>query len=497
MDIGFLNQEITYYQRSEYGSTAFEAVSETVVPDVMPDICEIVCAAGTALLRSKVFSDGVMTVSGSIQTQVLYLAETDQSPKKLELEIPFDFSRRTDASDESLFSVCVRLAYVDARAINPRKLGVRCELCADISRYDAESLVVACEQAPDDTADLCLKKDLVAADLVSGVWEKTFIVTDSFPLSGAGDGDCELLCKTVSLYGEEVRFVGTKAILKGIVQTDLLWRTAGEEIASGAFRSEFSQILDIGELEQPSAELILSLTGAFFETPYASDDSVVNAEFHVLAQVVCSQRTEIVCISDVYSNHALLTPRFCEPRLLSTAERESRRDSMRGVIETPFAVREILQISAAPGILTKTEAEYACPINVRVLLRDDSGALHGLVRSFAAKWPLSADGSVSELPLNVFSRELSASPAASGVEVRLSAAAEFLQMRDIRIEPLESAELDESVRIDPSTFPSITVLPAKEADLWALAKRCHSTVALIEEANRDLGASVLLIPRAR
>ena len=104
---------------------------------------------------------------------------------------------------------------------------------------------------------------------------------------------------------------------------------------------------------------------------------------------------------------------------------------------------------------------------------------------------------MSELPLNVFSRELSASPAASGVEVRLSAAAEFLQMRDIRIEPLESAELDESVRIDPSTFPSITVLPAKEADLWALAKRCHSTVALIEEANRDLGASVLLIPRAR
>ncbi len=497
MEIGFLNQEITYYQRSENGSAAFEAVSETVVPDVMPDICEIVCAAGIPLLRSKVFSDGVLTVSGCVQTQVLYLAETDQSPKKLELEIPFNYTRRTDASDESLFSACVRLAYVDARALNPRKLGVRCELCANIMRYDAESLVVACEQAPEDAADVCLKKDLVCADLVSGVWEKSFIVADSFPLSGAGGGECELLCKAVSLQGEELRFVGTKAILKGTVQTDLLWRTAGEEIAAGSFRSEYSQIMEIGELEQPSAELILSLTGAFFETPYASDGSAVNAELHVLAQVVCSRRAEIACISDVYSNHALLTPRFGEPTRLSTVERDTRRDSMRGVIETPFAVREILQVSAAPGILSKTEAGFTCPINVRVLLRDETGALHGLVRSFAAKWPLSADGTASDLPLNVFKCELTASPASGGVEIRLSAVAEFLQTREVRIEPLESAELDESVPIDLSSFPSITVLPEKVSDLWALAKRCHSTVDLIEEANRDLNASVLLIPRAR
>ncbi len=496
MEIDLRKNEIPYYQRSACSRTAFEAGSETVVPDYLPDICEIVSTSGITLLRSRVWADGVLTISGSVLTQTLYLAETDSLPKKLELEIPFDCAQRIDTSDESLFSVSVHLAYAEARALNPRKLGLRCSLCAEISAFESASLCVVCEAEPERMSDVCLKKDVVCADLVSGVFEKSFIVTDAYPLPGTGSEACELLGKTVSLYVDDTRFVGTKMILKGIVQTELLWQSEGEGVSASSYRSEFSQILEIGELEQPSAEPVLTLTGAYFETPYAEGGSV-SAELHILAQVVCSRRIEIAYISDAYSNHYPLIAHFGERKQLCAAEQETRTDSMRGVIETSFAVTDIVQLTASPGIPSAGDNEFSCPINVRILIRDETGALHGFIRSFAAKWPLSAERSAADQPVRVYCRELSAVPAAAGVEVRLTAVAESLNLREVPITPLESAELDESIRIDPEAFPSVTVLPEKSADLWTLAKRYHSTASLIEEANRDLASSVLLIPRAR
>ncbi len=85
MEIDLRKNEIPYYQRSACSRTAFEAGSETVVPDYLPDICEIVSTSGITLLRSRVWADGVLTISGSVLTQTLYLAETDSLPKKLEL----------------------------------------------------------------------------------------------------------------------------------------------------------------------------------------------------------------------------------------------------------------------------------------------------------------------------------------------------------------------------------------------------------------------------
>ena len=141
--------------------------------------------------------------------------------------------------------------------------------------------------------------------------------------------------------------------------------------------------------------------------------------------------------------------------------------------------------------------ESTGPVNVRLILRDEDGSLHGLLRSFAAKWECQRDENMHAALRAVQCPELFSAPGSGGAEVRLLVSAELIRRHIVRLTPLEAVTAEENARIDLSQFPSITVLPGKEADLWALAKQYHSTVALIEAANRDLETSVLLIPRVR
>lgn len=498
MEIGLQKAETAFYRNCDSGGMTFEACSEMVVPDVMPDIGEIVYASGIPLLRSKALADGRINVSGSVQTQILYVPESDMSVHKLELEIPFSYSGDVSAAEESLFTANVRVAFMDARALNPRKISVRCELCAEYNTFEAAQLCINSDLQPGVEADICAKRETVTADLVSGVYEKSFIVTDSYPLTGSQDVASELLSRNVTVSGEDVKLVGTKAILKGILQTELIWRTEEGEICATSFSSGFSQILEIGELEQPSVDFCLTLTGAYFELQFTANDSrTVSTELHVLAQVVCSQRKEISYISDVYSNRYPLQAVFCAQQALCTADSDTRRDSMRGVVDMPWHIREILYVTAGIGLWSASETGYTCPINVRLLLRDEEGGLHGLVRSFAAKWDAVEDGCDSETVKDVICEELTAMPAPDGAEIRMLAVAKLRRSRVVRITPLETAEMDVTARLDLTVCPSVTVLPDKDGDLWTLAKRYHSTVELIEKDNRDAETSVLLIPRAR
>ena len=498
MEFGLEKTEIQYYRRSSCGGTTFTAETETVVPDVMPDIGEIICASGIPLLRKKEVSEGSLTISGSIQAQVLYQPDAEQSLKKLEVEFPFSLIQDAPEADEALFTVFLQLACLDACARNPRKLSLQAELCAELCRYDVASLRIGNGLLSEESRGICLRKEAVSAEFISGVYEKSFILTDTFPLTGAKGPACELLGQRVTLNDEDVKFVGTKLIMKGVLYTELIWRTEDEELFTSVFSSGFSQILEIGELNDPIVEVSFTLTGAYFDLLYSANDSRnVTAELHVLAQVTCSQQKEVCYISDVYSNLLQIRAQFGAPMAFFTCERETCNDNMRGLIETPYSVREILQTTADAGLWANTESGFACPINVQLLLRDEEGALHGIVRSFMAKWDVPMERDDYGFLRNVSCKELTAVPTADGVEIRLLAAAQLNRCKTTRITALEALDADEDSRIDLSACPSITVLPYKSSDFWTLAKKYHSTVSLIENANLDLNSDILLIPRAR
>lgn len=477
-----------------------EETAEAVVPDVMPDIGEITCADGTVYLRGKEVAAGRLTLTGTVLATVLYLPEGESCPRRLSIELPYSISAESPAlTEQCLASATVRLAYVEARTLNPRKVHVRAGLCVRAACYAPGEIALGTAVPPECGADIHTKTETVSAAPVTGVWEKTFVLTDEYPLPASRAAASELIGQNMELTAEDVKVVGSKLIFKGTAKANLLWYGEDGALNAAAFASGFSQILEIGEVgELADTQIELMLTGAYFELlQSANGGQIVSAELHVLAQAVCAEDIPLEYIADAYSNALQLELCFGASEQLTAERPLTLRDSMRGLVETSFPVREVIQVLADVGPWTAENDGFACPIHVKLLLRDEEGATRGVVRSFSAQFKSEADcGAEIELRA-VHCTELYATPAAGGVEVRLLAEAQAAVCTAVTVTPVDSISGDEENPPDLSELPSVVVLPRRDGDLWELAKRYHSTTELIEKANSSLTGSVLLVPRAR
>ena len=477
-----------------------EAGGESVVPDVMPDIAELLRTDGCVFLHSKENQNGRVLLSGSVQVSVLYRAEDTACPQKLGMELPFQISAEDGTLTEDCVSVAdVRLCELDARALNPRKLHVHARLLAELCAYRSVTLSFSdAAVQPNGTPVIHTKQETVSADVVGSVLEKSFILTDEFPLSGTKSPAAELLSEQIGLFPEEVRFVGNKMIFKGVVRTELIWKCEDDSLCASTFTSGFSQIMETDSAsENRDVRLSLTLTGAFFELLYETGGvKAASAQLNILAQAVCTEHREIVCMTDAYCNTCALLTEADETQSFCTTEYLELRDNMRGTVELDDTVREVAASTACAGKWERSADGFTCPFQVQLLLRDTEGMLRGVERSFTAKWTL-PEGTEAERLSDIRCTELYAAPASGGVEVRMLTQARASVTHSVQLSPLTGMQTDEDSALDFALLPSVTVLPEKGGDLWALAKQYHSTVEWIEKANADNPYSVLLIPKAR
>ena len=109
---------------------------EVIVPDSMPDILRIVDVDAVSLLRGKDADTARMTVSGVADATVLYVPEAGDDVMKLAVNMPFSASyENVEITPDCLLTAVVSVASADSRAINPRKLLLKLELCYDIGAY--------------------------------------------------------------------------------------------------------------------------------------------------------------------------------------------------------------------------------------------------------------------------------------------------------------------------------------------------------------------------
>ena len=89
MELNLRQQTLPYLEPLAAVVQTMEESAECIVPDSSPDIERVLDSSGMVLLRAKECRDGSCTASGSIRVWVIYLAERDAAPRRLELSIPF------------------------------------------------------------------------------------------------------------------------------------------------------------------------------------------------------------------------------------------------------------------------------------------------------------------------------------------------------------------------------------------------------------------------
>lgn len=118
-----------------------EETLELVVPDRCGDIGRILDVRAQLYLVSKKLLDGEAHISSRAELCVIFCAEETGAIEYVTAELRFEQQFSIGESDCELFAQ-VRLASVDARALNPRKLLLRAECCAHARCYTSEQFTV-------------------------------------------------------------------------------------------------------------------------------------------------------------------------------------------------------------------------------------------------------------------------------------------------------------------------------------------------------------------
>jgi len=477
-----------------------EETAECVVPDVLPDIAQILYTQACVLLRGKESEDGRATVTASLECSVIYTPEGGTGLRKLGLTIPFSASVESgELREDSRLIARVSLNSVDARTLNPRKVLVRAEVHICLEAYAPVTTTITEDAAPDSGIQtLCRTVQVTEPGCVT---EKTFVLSDEFRFPPARPAPSELLGYRLSVMTEEIKAVGSKLIFKGTVTTTLLCLSGeGELPSSESFTTTFSQLLEVeGSAEELLPELSLMPTGVYVEqAPAAYGSGIFTCELHLVAQAVCRRPREIVYLADAYSCERAAQLRTETLRFGRMGRELTLRETTRELLETPTAVRELVEASAQIGPASVTDGVATTRVTVCALYTTEDGGIASASKTLQISSRLETEDGTEARILAVRCGELYAMPASGGLEMRIPVEFVLSLSEPVVIPCVTAIELDEE-GFGVTERPSVVVVRAGGEDPWSLAKRYFSTPALIASANPETPEEngVLLIPRAR
>ena len=483
------------------GSLHKEESQETVIPDTMPDVGSVVGTTGSVLIRSKDVSEGRVRLEATVPARVIFRPEDGGALRCLDVSLPFYMSF-DDAGivDQSVCTAELKLLNLETRLLNPRKLSVRAELFAGVCCYAPTAVELPC--APEEgEAHINTREIPVRTSAVCALEEKTFAVTDEFRFPEGQSPVTVILSADTELRAEELRVVGSKALLKGTVVSRLLCGMEDGAVESLSFFSAFTQLLTPEQLSEDALmDVSLLCSGVFYEPD--EDGEGCSAELHLVAQLRVFEQRETLCLVDAYSNRFELLPETEERTFRRIEGTLTLQEELRESFPTARSVAEVLQCWASFGEARCEPDGLSVPMTAVIYYQTPEGELCASRHIYQVKFRTPLKPTQSLELIRVFAPELSAVPSAEGAELHALLEARALLWEESTEELVTALSYDETAPLDLSERPTLVLLRTDSgADLWKLARTWCSTVQAIREANAmdelpEAWEKLLLIPRS-
>ncbi len=498
MEILFEKKTETRCRESLRSVKRLQESVESVVPDTEEDIGKIAAVQSSVLLRSKDLSGRGVLVTGEARASVLCITEGRDRVSCLRVEKPFTVEfELAELTGEEQTQVALRVTATDARLLNPRKLSVTFELTAELSCFVRENVTVETKLPDEACRGLHVRYVQEELLLPDAVCEKSFVLSEQFPFAEGRGQPEKLLAEQMQLRIDDCQLIGSKVVVKGSGEFRIacLCREQTEPVQA-VFSAPFSQILDIGAESMELCTVTPQLTGAYFDlVDSISGEKAVDAEVHILLQLVSWSRLPVRTAADAYSNLTELQTRVKALHFDSAAGKRTLRVQTLDNLELSDDCAEVLCVFPALSRCALEEGSLRAAIHLDVLYRTGSGELAAMRRTIMLE---QACGDGSERLLSALLDESELRPTGKNLEARITVEATLLEGEETEIRSIEAVTLDEEKCFDLSSFPSLTMVRVEGESLWELAKRYHSSVEAIEafqtETERESG--MLLIPKS-
>ena len=139
----------------------FMVENDCIVPDSKPDILNVVSNSGIVCIYKKEIQDGKIKIDGTVNTYIMYLADTQDETRIRSLNTNLDFTQVIEmekAKENMLLDTNIVLKSIDCKVLNGRKIHIKAliEIESKVSSNETVEYVKQINQIPDIQ---CLKRN--------------------------------------------------------------------------------------------------------------------------------------------------------------------------------------------------------------------------------------------------------------------------------------------------------------------------------------------------
>ena len=488
---------------------------DVIVPDMKPDIREILLADANAITQSCEYRNGKLFVSGTVFFKVLYRpdAEHDQGEMK-SLSTSFGFSDSVDIpSGEGLtFHVNAATEHIGFTLVNSRKLSakmiVSLGICGDCSKTFAPVTDISDEKIP------CRKKTY-DMEMPMGEVRSCFKVTDFLTVPADMPDIEEILKMDVWASDAVCKKMSGKGMLSGTLHVKTLYTAADEGCTTQVVSHEipFTEIVEAEGLDEDcSACVIFSVQDVLYSVrgDMNGDTKIINAEILVCAELGYSKTIKHTMVDDCYGicgEVQCTYETFCADSPVAK-EQTTFVKTQAVPMENKAKLGEVVHVSCKP--ILREACMEADGVHVRgtlvsfMLYREegDGALIKSAVTETDFDWKKQIDAKGNSVDCRLWLEDTKGTVKNSGeAEVTATLGLNLMVCNRQNVAVLTDCALS-AEESDRKEHPGLILYFAEEGDtLWGIAKRYGTTMDKIRDANnlqteRFAGGERLLIPKA-
>lgn len=288
--------------RIDFGKYQTFIESEAVVPDIKPDVYEIVDTQGYIALSKIDVSDGKLVCRGCFNYNVMYIADDKSTLSNISGKIDInEVVEKDNLVQDMEYMLYPEVEHVDCTILNERKIRVGALMNIKGSLFEKQRLDIV----KDVSQVECIqkhRKEIVYQDIV-GIEKTESVIRDTIAISSEEVSD--IINITPAIKVKESRIADNKVIIGGVLEVSpLACTTESDVVELDTFGIDFTQFIEVpGVFDGMKEEILLSI-GDFdynFRENNDSNTAMLEVECTVCCKVKVTDEVTREVLQDAYS----------------------------------------------------------------------------------------------------------------------------------------------------------------------------------------------------
>lgn len=273
---------------------------DCIVPDVKPDIINIIGTSGIVSIYKKEVSNGKIRIDGCVSVYVMYKGIEENKDSVRSINHILDFSQIVavpEAKQEMIDLGCISLDNIECRMINERKINIKANLNCETELVESTSIEYIKNI---NVKDLQKQGNSVNVNSLIGIGNTKTTINEKIHINDT-ENLAEILRVNTTIKDIDTKISYNKILIKADVNVKTLYSTSDEKfnVTNSTFPvMGFVDMNDVSEenVITPNIEIRNILI-----KPAGSQDHSITIDIEVGMQVAVYGNQEINIVKDMYS----------------------------------------------------------------------------------------------------------------------------------------------------------------------------------------------------